>query len=313
MSMNKQIRDAFDGIHAEEELKNSVKTYLARQMAQQVPKKNSLRPMFVSLAACVLIFFMGAGGGWLYLTPTAVASFDVNPSMEVVINRFDRVVSVKGYNEDGKALAQALHIRNMEYEDAMEEILKEEQVQSLLEDGYLTITVAGPDEKQCARVLDAARIHTEGHRNAHCYMAGEEDLKSAHDLGMSCGKYRAYLDVLALDPDITPEEIQAMSMREIRELISSLSGETAADTEQQDTYMGEEEDCETRQESGDFAGESCEPEQSSRTYPGQVSEPEHSGGMYAGEDCAPQNENAYSGEPRGHGGYEGRHGHHGGG
>lgn len=45
---------------------------------------------------------------------------------------------------------------------------------------------------------------------------------AAHEAGLSCGKYRAFLELQLLDPDITPEAVQGMTMREIRELIESL-------------------------------------------------------------------------------------------
>ena len=38
---------------------------------------------------------------------------------------------------------------------------------------------------------------------------------------MSVGKYRAYLILRELDPDITAEEVQGMTMREIYQLIQS--------------------------------------------------------------------------------------------
>ena len=34
---------------------------------------------------------------------------------------------------------------------------------------------------------------------------------------ISIGKYRAFLELQALDPSVTPEEVQKMTMREIRE------------------------------------------------------------------------------------------------
>ena len=47
----------------------------------------------------------------------------------------------------------------------------------------------------------------------------------AHEMGLSCGKYRAYQELLALDPDVEPEEVRNMSMKEIRQRIAELSGE----------------------------------------------------------------------------------------
>ena len=47
-------------------------------------------------------------------------------------------------------------------------------------------------------------------------------LDQAHELGMSCGKYRAFLQLQELDPTITPEQVQNMTMREIRDLLNQL-------------------------------------------------------------------------------------------
>ena len=51
---------------------------------------------------------------------------------------------------------------------------------------------------------------------------------------MSVGKYRAFLELQALDPSVTAEEVQSMSMREIRDRIAALSGgETETSSGQQ--------------------------------------------------------------------------------
>ena len=64
-----------------------------------------------------------------------------------------------------------------------------------------------------------------GHQNTYCYSADSREVAPAHDHGMSCGKYRAFLELQKLFPDITPEEIQDMTMREIRDLAEELPEE----------------------------------------------------------------------------------------
>lgn len=65
------------------------------------------------------------------------------------------------------------------------------------------------------------------HENAVCYSGNSEEAKEAHDCGLSLGKYRAFLELKELDPNITPEDIQGWSMKEIQNRISELSdGET---------------------------------------------------------------------------------------
>ena len=43
---------------------------------------------------------------------------------------------------------------------------------------------------------------------------------------MSVGRYQAYLRLRELDPDITAEEVQAMTMREIEQLLQAYAQET---------------------------------------------------------------------------------------
>lgn len=57
----------------------------------------------------------------------------------------------------------------------------------------------------------------------YCYFALSEEV-AAYETGRSRGKYRAFLELQLLDPEITPETVQGMTMREIRDLIRRLSG-----------------------------------------------------------------------------------------
>lgn len=61
-------------------------------------------------------------GSWLYFTPTAAISIDINPSIELEVNRFGRVLSVTGYNDDGRVLADSLPIKHLGYADAAEQV-----------------------------------------------------------------------------------------------------------------------------------------------------------------------------------------------
>ena len=117
--MSNRIREAFDDIHAEKELKEHTKEYLRRNVYQ---KKRTLwtAPVRIAAAAVCLFLVALAGGSWLYLVPTAYISIDINPSLELGVNRFDRIVSVEGFNDDGARLAEQLDIKYMDYNDALE-------------------------------------------------------------------------------------------------------------------------------------------------------------------------------------------------
>lgn len=218
--MNNAFQKLFDPIRAEEALKDRTRAFLAKRTQGYTRPEKRGRPVYA--AACLLLVLLG--GRWLYFTPTAEISIDINPSIELSVNRFDRVIAVNSFNEDGRALSGALDVKYKKYTDAVEQILDYDSIEALLSgDEIMTITVAGSNRRQSAKLLSGIETCTEDQSNTYCYFARSEDVAAAHETGLSCGKYRTFLELQLLDPDITPETVQGMTMREIQELIESLS------------------------------------------------------------------------------------------
>lgn len=229
--MNNTFKELFSSIHAEEALKDRTKEFLAEKTqgytGVKVRKRNFL--FYAMASACLLFVLFGAH--WFYFTPIAVLSIDINPSIEMSINRLDKVIFVDGFNEDGRELSSTLDIKYKNYTDAIEQILNDDTIAMLLSDNeIMTITVIGSGGQQSERILSGVEACTAQQGNAYCYFATSEEVAAAHETGLSCGKYRAFLELQLLDPDITPEAVQCMTMREIRELIVSLSVVNETDT-----------------------------------------------------------------------------------
>lgn len=188
--MREQIHEAFSEIHASEALKAQTKDAVFRRMERRAPR----RPAWVLAvcAACVLLIASGGIGYRLYAAPTAVISIDVNPSLELGVNRFDRVVSVTGMNADGQALAERLDVKNLPYEEAVQQTLASEPIQSCLDQGeQLSVAVVPDDPEQGDAILRYVSHCTRGEENAHCFMMDGADRQAAHARGMSCGEYAA--------------------------------------------------------------------------------------------------------------------------
>lgn len=228
--MRDRITQAFDQVHAEESLKASTRAFLQQKRYRHTRAKWPAALRLVPVAACLALAILA--GRWLYFTPTVEISIDINPSLELGINRFDRVISATGYNDDGQALLDSLDLNNLDYNQAVELILNSDTVASLLSgDAVLTIGVIGPDGEQTTRVLSDMENCTSHSDNMHCFHSYGEDADEAHELGLSCGKYRAYLQLKALDPSVTADEAANMTMQEIWDRINALStatGESAA-------------------------------------------------------------------------------------
>lgn len=233
MTMNSAFKELFGPVRAEEDLKDRTRAFLAEWTRGYTKRAAAKRRYPAYAAACACLALALLGGRWLYFTSTAAISIDINPSIELSVNRFDRVIAVTGFNEDGQELSHELDVKYKNYTQAVEQILHHDSVTALLSAGeVMSITVAGPDGQQSAKLLSGVEVCAAGQGNIDCYSARPEEAAAAHEAGLSCGKYRAFLELQRLDPDITPEAAQGMTMREIRETIDCLSSNGSNDAPQ---------------------------------------------------------------------------------
>ena len=267
MKEKEKLKAAFDQVRAEEELKERTKEYLSEKVYARKKKRTSPLRNFAAAAACALLVFL-AGGSYLYFTPTAYISVDVNPSLELGINRFDRIVSVTGYNEDGKALADSLDLKYMDYSDALEALLADQDMEVYLSDNAdVVLTVAGKSESQSSQILETVESCVSDHENVHCHSGDTEEIHHAHNAGLSFGKYQAYLTLKKLDPSVTLEEIQDMTMSQIRELIQEYSQEDSQGSSQGNSQGNSRKNSsDSTDDSSDAAQESTGSGDSSETF-----------------------------------------------
>lgn len=231
--MMTKVREAFDAVQAEEPLKERTTQAVLQAMHAKAEHRRRRFVPILALAACLLLA-AGVGGHHLYFTPTTVLSIDINPSLEMDINRFDRVIALNGYNDDGAALAAALDVQNLRYDAAVDALLANATIADCLARGEelaIAVVQAQDDAAQSGAVLDYVSGCTDRHENAHCYALSSDSaqMADAHSAGLSCGKYHMYQALLAYDATLTPETVQNMTMRELRDLLALYEGETSAE------------------------------------------------------------------------------------
>lgn len=218
--MDERIKEALGQLSAPQAVKDQAWEKLSGKLSGR-------RPSYYrwATAACSLLAAVGlaALGAWMMLTPTAFLSVDVNPSLELGLNRFGMVVKVDPYNDDGEVLAETLDAQWRNYADVVEDILALDVVNS--DGSLLTFTVAGNNETQCQNILQQVEADSAGCDNVQCHGVSLEEREEAHEAGMSFGKYRMYQAIAQLDPSFTVEEAQGMTMAQLQQLLESLGGE----------------------------------------------------------------------------------------
>lgn len=220
--MSNIIKKAFDEIHAEKQLTESTASAVTAKMRfyKTKPAVRICKRVAVA-AACFITLCAGASAHKLYFTEVSAISLDINPSIEMSINRFDKIIKIEGLNEDGKNIVKVLNLKYKDYDKAVDMILSSTQLNN---DADIVVTVLSADDDRKDRIIENLQTYSENcWRNMKCLGGDPESVEKAHDCGLSFGKYRALLELQKYAPEYTSEDVMNMSMQEIRRLIKEYS------------------------------------------------------------------------------------------
>ena len=234
--LDTRVRQAFDNVTVPDDVKRGTLTYIASiaeasgvsaetaPASAAAPRKRArariipLRRAAAALAACLALAFAGFGG-FAYAQPTTYVGIDVNPSIELGVNRFGIVVRAEALNGDGESLLDAVSLTGRGYADALGLLTQSDAFSPYAqEDSYVEISVTSDD----ARQAEAIRQQSDAYLSAlpcrgSCHAVDEGTREAAVSAG------RAALELVELDPGVTLEECASLSMRELRDRIAALS------------------------------------------------------------------------------------------
>ena len=232
--LEQRVREAFDEVSLPPEVRartlaaidDLVQPREASPSKPPAPRIVKWRRAAIALAACLVLAAVGLIGSRLYFEETAFVGIDVNPSIELGINRFDIVVSAKAYNEDGEALLRDVSVTGKPYDSAVATLTSSTAFAPYLEsDAYIAISVASNDAGQS----DTLRTQSDACLRSlscegSCHTVDAETRAAASAAGMGAGRYQAALRLLELDGSLTLEDCASMSMHELRSRIAALEG-----------------------------------------------------------------------------------------
>lgn len=228
--MSNRIQTALNEICAQDDLKQKTKNTLLKAMEAEKAKNHFNWQKLVLAPVCAVLICAACFGFISYNVEVCAISIDINPSIELGINGYNRVISTKGYNDDGEKLIECVDVKNMKYEDAVAKILEcDEADRYLTDDNIVVVTVDSDSDEKSDEMLQNIEKCGNSQGNMYCYKNSADSVEEAHANDVSFGKYNAYLELKKYDPDITVDEIKDMTMREIRDKISQYTADLSED------------------------------------------------------------------------------------
>lgn len=225
------IRESLKDIQATEEMKQNTLHYLKERQQSRYRARAHFAPRYV-LAAMAMLCLIGIGGRFAYGRPVSYISIDVNPSIELDVNCFGRVVSAETYNDDGKETVERVSLKNVSYMQAIDRLLNDDKYNEYLgNDSVLIFTVISERSEEILEELHSSELLEE--YNALTYTSDFSCREEAHQHHMSFGKYRTYLELLKYDEGVTIEECHGMTMGELRDRIDACAHVEQTDAEKE--------------------------------------------------------------------------------
>lgn len=217
--MHEEIREAFEQIHATEQMKQSVSRYLIQNRRKTAKRTHAflLRPL---VSACVILMVcIGVGNWYFFEMPVSYVSVDVNPSIELILNRRNRVTSAESRNKDGERVLKNVQLEGMDYLEAVELLVECEAMQDYLtKDAELTFTVASDNAEEILAGLQNSEVTA--HYQGRCHSADLDTVTSAHQCGMSLGKYQIYQLLSEYGAGLTADDCKNIPMCHLRLLLA---------------------------------------------------------------------------------------------
>ncbi len=200
-------------------------------------KKKKMGVAALIIAACFVLVVIGGGIGlgFGYHQANAVASvvmLDVNPSIELKVNKDERVLQAVPLNEDAQVILDGMDLKDTQLKVAVNAIMG-----SLLKNGYIDelansilLTVEDNDPTRASQLQSslAQTIHAmmesssvNGAILSQTMEQNQQLQQKADQYGISLGKARLIDQLIAKNPSLTFESLAGRTVNELNLLASN--------------------------------------------------------------------------------------------
>lgn len=220
------------------ELKNEILAKAKQEMATTVIPKEKRSPRIslfakglMPIAACFVFVFILIGGMLgLGNENYQTVYIDVNPSVALNVNRFDKVSSVEYLNEDAEKALSSVKLKGLTAEDALEKMIDAYDDAGYFENGAeIYISAVSEKNKNYDKLLSKMQERAEKVKGKRGYSVNvnkltAEDRTVAKEYDISPGKYRVISEIIEKHPNYTVEDLKDKSMAELKKLLTQKHG-----------------------------------------------------------------------------------------
>lgn len=190
------------------------------------------------IAAVFIVVFMGSGV-FAWAVPVQYINIDINPSVELSVNRFDRIIMVSSLNCDGRELVESVSLQAKRFESGIEIVMDEAKEKGYLEDEEdVLISISSSDEKRTEKTMSEIRENVS--TSVEILTFDTDERNSAVDEGLSPGKKSIIEKVMESGTDLDTEELADASVKELMQKVKTNRKQKETEKEEREKSKNQE-------------------------------------------------------------------------
>ena len=239
-----------------------------------LPRFFTKRRLIPTLAGIALAFTVFAGALGLYNENFQTVYIDINPSVALKLNRFERVVGVEYLNNDAKNLLSTVKLVGCDASDALTTVIT-----ACNNAGYVNasseiyISAESNNDKDSEKILTKLKTRAETAKSqesetytVNTYKANKAEKESYKKEELSPAKYNIIREIIDEDDDFEIDDLKGKTMDELKRIKFDICGENDDDDDDYDGH-GNGEDKNGKDSHGEKdKGESARPDGDDNSY-----------------------------------------------
>lgn len=164
-------------------------------------------------------------------TPTAyVVAIDINPSVEVQVNKDLYAIGLTALNQDGEKIIKAIEYRGKGLDETIDSIISQSIIYDFLgknSTGLIATSIIpinmneNIDKDKIKSTIDKSLAKNKVHAEVQVSVDKKETMEAAHALGLTVNKYKLYKSLLEDGLSISAEEAKKYSVNDLLKLVNT--------------------------------------------------------------------------------------------
>lgn len=221
--MTNKIQNLFENIHAKDELKEKTLSFLYTEIKKRSQKKSYFK-VNKFIATCTLVIILFGLSYNAYFTEITYIDIDVNPSVELTLNRFGHVLKAVSYNSDGDIILKNINFKNSNYSKIIKLIFDNMVSKNYLQENNLisiSVQTKKNEDTMLLEIKNTVNLYLQQHHfnTATDIFSVSEEVKShSHENNVTPAKYLAITELQKFDPTTTFDSCKNHTIFELKEL-----------------------------------------------------------------------------------------------